>query len=221
MRQGFIVVGCVAICLALAVPAAASEPGWTLRVFAAGFDPSLSETVINDDGDDIGVSADSALGFGASIEYRFTDLVGVEFGGMWGSPDVTLHAEIPDYGELSVKDSLSTDVLTLDLNLHLTPSSPYFDVFVGAGLAFVQYGSLHFEVLDVDVLDVTVGDDTTFSAKAGVGIALGKKSDWSAFGSLRSIWSEIEASESGDPSSAAESLDNNIFSFSVGIGYRF
>ena len=78
------------------------------------------------------------------------------------------------------------------------------------------YGNLHYIEPDGDSLDLEVGNDLTYSAKAGLGIALGKNSNWAAFGGLRYIWSDLEITQEN-----TATFDFNVFSFSVGITYSF
>jgi len=221
MKRALIVLGVFALCGSLAVPAAAGEQGWHLRVFAAGWDPDLDVTVPAENPDEVRIIAESDLGFGASLEYQFSDLFGLELGVMQASPAIELSADIPGYGHLSLTDSMSTTAITLDLDFHLTPGSPYFDFFLGAGLVNLSYGNLHYVDPDGDPLDLVVSNDLTYSAKAGLDIALGKNSNWAAVGGLRYIWSDLEVTQVDQPTDGAATFDSNIFSFSVGVAYRF
>jgi hypothetical protein len=162
------------------VPVEAADTGWRLRFFAAGFDPDLDTTVTNSDGDDIRVTADTDLGYGVSLEYRFSDLVGLELGVSAGDPDVELSAEVPPFGDVLLSDSLSTRVVTLDVDFHLTPGSPSLDFYLGAGIADVSYGDLHYVGPDDEPLDLRISGDYTWSAKVGLDIALGGNGKWGA-----------------------------------------
>ena len=217
MKQTVLVLGLVfALCLAT-VPAQGADPGWNLRVFAAGFDPDLDVVVPAENPDEVRVKADSDLGYGASLEYQFSHLLGVELGFFQASPAIMLIAEdIPGYGDIYLTDNMSTTAVTLDVNFHLTPSSPYFDFYLGAGLASMGYGNLRYLEPDGDTLDLTTGNDLGYSAKAGLGISLGKDSNWAAFGGLRYIWSDLDVTQE-----ETATFDFNIFSFTVGISYNF
>jgi outer membrane protein W len=217
MKRVLIIVGILVFCGSFAVPASAAEKGWHLRVFAAGFDPDLDVMVPAENPDEVRVSADSDLGFGGSLEYQFNNLLGLELGVMQASPVVELSADdIPGYGDISLTDSMSTTAITLDLNFHLTPNSQNFDFFLGAGIASMGYGNLHYVEPDGDSLDLNVGDDVGYSAKAGLGISLGKNSKWAAIGGLRYIWTDLEVTQED-----TATFDFNTFSFSVGIAYSF
>jgi outer membrane protein W len=221
MKQALSLTAACLVVIAMASPAAAVERPWHLRVFAAGFDGDLSETLPAENPDEVQVSSDSDLGFGGSIEYQFSNLIGVELGAFTASPDIVLSADVPGFGEIALSDGMSTTALTLDANFHLTPSSDFFDVYVGAGLVNLGYGDLHWVDPEGDPLDVSVSSDFTYSAKAGVGIAFGAGSRWAAFGGLRYIWSDLEFSQPDVPDSGTASVDFNIFSFTVGVAISF
>lgn len=217
MKRTLILFAVIGITGILATPAAAADSGWHLRVFAAGFDPDLNVTVPAENPEFIDVTAESDLGFGASLEYQFSGLLGLELGVMKASPAIVLSADdIPGYGDLSLKDSMSTTAITLDLNFHLTPNSEYFDFYLGAGIASMGYSDLHYAEPDGDTLTLQVDNDLGYSAKAGLGISLGKNSNWAAFGGLRYIWTDLKVTQEN-----SATFDFNTFSFTVGIAYSF
>jgi outer membrane protein W len=205
----------------MAAPATATERGWHLRIFAAGFDPSLDETVPAENPEEVRITGDSDLGFGTSLEYQFSPHWGVEAGMMKGEPEVKIRGDVPDYGELVLSDTMSTVGLTLDVNFHLTPASTVFDFYVGAGFVRMSYNDLFYEIEEVnDSLGVRVGNDAAWTAKAGLDIALGG-SAWSAIGGLRYVDSKLVVSNTDDGPSETESFDFGLYNFTVGIAYRF
>ncbi len=111
---------------------------------------------------------------------------------------------------------MSTATTTFDLNFHLTPGSEYFDFYLGAGLAYLSYGDLHYVDPEGDSLDLTTGNDLGYSARAGLSISLGKNSSWAAIGGLRYIWADLEATQE-----ETATFDFDTFSFTVGIAYSF
>jgi hypothetical protein len=134
--------------------------------------------------EEVRITGESDLGFGASLEYQFSSLLGLEVGAFRASPKVEISADIPGYGHISLTDAMATTVITLDLDFHLTPGSPYFDFVLGAGLANLSYGDLHYYIdPDGDPLDITVSNDLTYSAKAisrSARTAIGRLSEASA-----------------------------------------
>lgn len=211
----------VALCGALAAPASAAGTDWHLRVFAAGFDPDTSETIADDVGDEIHIGGESDLGIGAGLEVQFTDRFGFELGIMEGRPKVNLSADIPGFGQIVFSDATTTLVVCGDFLVHLTPASPTFDVYLGAGIANVSYGDLHYEVLDLNSFDVRVDDDLTWSVRAGLDIAFGRDSNWAAVGGLRYISSDLDLRRIGPPTSETVSVGSDIFNFTVGVAYSF
>ncbi len=222
MKRTLILLGIFAVCLALSPPAGAAEKGWHLRVFAAGFDPSLNETQQNDDGDDIRVTSSTDLGFGGSLEYQFSNLLGLEVGYMAGTPEMELSADVPGYGELAVAAPMSTSVITIEMDFHLTPKSPTIDFYLGAGLAMMSYGNVHFDLGDLDdTLDLRILDDSTWAAKAGIDISFGKNSAWGATGVIRYIDAKLEVNNlEGSPTDFA-TFDFGLTNFTVGIVFSF
>ncbi|MCG6949846.1 MAG: outer membrane beta-barrel protein [Acidobacteria bacterium] len=116
---------------------------------------------------------------------------------------------------------MSTTAISLDLNFHLTPTSEYFDFYLGGGIAGLDYGSLRYTEPDGDSLNLDVDNDLGFSAKAGLGIALGKNSNWAAFGGLRYIWTDLDVTQPEDTDNTTATFDFDTFSFSVGIAFSF
>ncbi len=217
MKQKTCVFGVIVLLCIATAPAQAADPGWRVRVFAAGFDPDLDVVVPAENPEEVRVTADSDLGFGASLEYQFSSLLGVELGIMQASPEIKLTAEdIPGYGDIHLTDSMSTTAVSLDLNFHLTPNSQSFDFYLGAGLVNLSYGNLSYLEPDGDTLVLQTSNDLGYSAKAGIGISLGKNSKWAAFGSLRYIWSDLEVTQE-----ETATFDFNIVNVTVGIAYSF
>jgi len=91
----------------------------------------------------------------------------------------------------------------------------------GAGIASVDYGNLHYVDPEGDPLDIKVDGDISWSAKAGLDLALGQESSWSAVGGLRYIDSDVEFRNVDDDAGNAATLSFDIFSFSGGIAYSF
>lgn len=221
MQRAMIILAAVVLCCAIAAPAAADDTGWHLRLFAAGFDPSLDETVPAENPEFVQVSSDTDLGYGASLEYQFSSRWGVEFGFMQGDPAVKISGEIPDDGELVLSDPMTTTAVIFDVDFHITPHSEVFDFYVGAGIARLSFHDLFYEIPEVDEsFGIRVNNDTALTVKAGLGIALGGSS-WSAIGGLRYTDTELVVSNSEDSPSDTVSFDYGLFNFTVGISYSF
>jgi opacity protein-like surface antigen len=222
MRYAGISLG-LALLLALpAAPADAGETGWRVRGFGAFLSPDTSETVVNGDGDDILIDADHGVGGGGDVEYQFHRHVGVDAGIVAARPEITLSADIPGLGALSVSDNLSTVVFTGDLVVHLTPGSPVVDLYVGGGIAAVAPGSLSFDVLGIERLNVEAEHYLTWSARAGLDLSLGKDSPWAASLGVRYIPGDVEFRQLGVPADDdSADIGFNLLTFTAGLGYRF
>jgi len=221
MKRALIFSAVIALCGSMATPAQAADTGWHLRVFAAGFDPSLDETVPAENPEFVEVTGGSDLGFGLSLEYQFSNRWGLEAGFMKASPNVDISGEVPGYGELILSDSMEIIALIFDVDFHLTPGSEVFDVYIGAGIVRMSYHDLFYEMpIGDDSLGIQVDNETTWSAKAGLGIALGG-SAWSAIGGIRYIDSSLVVSNTEDSPSDTETFDYGMINFTVGISYSF
>jgi outer membrane protein W len=220
MRRTLIIIGVVVICGALAAPASAGETGWRLRVFGAWMDPDLDETVPAGSPEEIRVTASSDFGFGASLEYQFTERLGFELGAFSASPEIELSADIPGYGHLSLTDSMSTRVITLDFDVHLTPNSQSIDFYLGAGLANMGFGNLHYVDPDGDPLDLGVGNELTWTLKASLDIAFGD-SKWAVTGGIRYIDAELEVWNEDDLPGLTATFGFDTITATLGVAYNF
>jgi len=221
MRYAGISLG-LALLLGLpAAPADAGETGWRLRGFGALLNPDTSETIVNDDGENILISADRAFGGGATVEYQFHRYLGVDAGIMGASPEVTLDADVAELGVLSLSDNLTTIVITGDVLVHLIPGSPIVDLYVGAGIASVAPGGLSYDILGIERINVEGEDYVTWSARAGLDLAFGADSHWAASLGVRYIPGDLELRQLGLPADDTVKVDFNIFSFTAGVAYRF
>ncbi len=222
MRCASILSGLALLLGLAATPVDAREPGWRVRGFGALLAPDTSETTVNGDGDEILIEAGRAFGGGGSVEYQLHRFVGVDAGITAASPEITLSADIPPIGALSLSDGLTTVVFTGDVLVHLTPSSPIVDLYAGVGVAAVSPGGLSFDVLGLERLNVEGKSYVTWSARAGLDLSLGENSPWAASLGVRYIPGDIELRQLGVPADddSAE-FGFNILSFTAGVAYRF
>lgn len=222
MRYAGIALGLALLVGLPSAPVEADELGWRVRGFGALLDPDTSESTVNGDGDTILIEAGRAFGGGGSVEYRFHRFVGADAGVMGASPEITLGADIPGIGALSLSDNLTTVVFTADVLFHLTPGSPIVDLYAGAGVAAVTTGGLGYDVLGIQRLNVDGENYVTWSARAGLDLAFGRDSHWAATLGVRYIPGDIELRQLGAPADddSAE-FGFNILSFTAGLAYRF
>jgi hypothetical protein len=222
MRYAGVVYGLILLVGLTTAPAAAGETGWRVRGFGALLAPDTSETTVNGDGDVILIEAGRGFGGGGSVEYQFHRFVGIDAGITAASPEITLSADIPQLGALSLSDGLTTVVFTGDVLAHLTPSSPIVDLYAGVGVAGVSPGGLSFDILGIERLNVEGESYVTWSARAGLDLSLGEDSPWGASLGVRYIPGDIELRQLGVPADDdSADFGFNILSFTAGVAYRF
>ncbi len=129
---------------------------------------------------------------------------------------------MPGLGAISVADSMTTGVLTGDVLVHLTPGSPIVDLYLGAGIAGVNPGDLSYDILGIQRINVRGENYVTWSARAGLDLALGRDSRWAASLGVRYIPGDLEIRQLGLPAAdATVKVGFNILSFTAGVAYRF
>jgi hypothetical protein len=172
------------------------------------------------DPEEIRVTASSDFGFRASLEYQFTERLGLELGAFSASPEIELSADIPGYGHLSLTDSMSTRVITFDFDVHLTPKSPSIDFYLGAGLANMGFSNLHYIDPDGDPLDLGAGNELTWTLKASLDIAFGD-SKWGVTGGIRFIDADLEAWNEDDIPGLTATFGFDTITATIGVAYNF
>jgi hypothetical protein len=222
MKYASVLVALAALIGSSARPVDAGETGWRLRAFGALLSPDTSETTFNGDGDEIRIEGGSGLGGGAGLEYQLHRLVGVEGGFVIAAPEITLAADVPQLGALSLADTLTTTVFTGDLLVHVTPRSPVLDLYVGGGIAVVAPGDLSYDVLGIEQLNVRAENYVTWSARAGLDLALGSESPWAVTLGARYVPGDVELRQLGvDSEDDSDEFSFNLWSFTAGVAYRF
>jgi opacity protein-like surface antigen len=109
----------LALAVLPAVPAAAADDGWTLRLYGAWARPDvdLREKVSDFP---IRVGSNGAPGGGVGIEYCVRPWVGLGLEALHARPDIVLDADLPG-GRRRVSDGLSFMPFSLGHVVHLTP----------------------------------------------------------------------------------------------------
>jgi outer membrane protein W len=196
--------------------AAATEPGWQLKVKGIWADPNLDDREADED-IVATASADGAFGLGLGVEYLATERFGIELGVMRATPDINVRLEAPLYGtSISESDELTMTPLTLGLNVHLTPNAPV-DVYIGPMLAYVMYDDIELELGDEREV-IRFEDDFTWGVNLGADYPLGER--WSLTAGVSYLDTVLE-----DKSDDDEDDDNDSYFgttvFSVGAAFRF
>lgn len=208
------------VLLSLTAPAAASEKGaWQLRFGFVSSDADAGQAEVSATGERFNISTSSGAGFGASLEYRFSERLGLDLGVFSAAPDIGTSISVGPNKESLV--SMSTGVtmtpVTVGLNVHLIPDGPV-DVYLGPMVGYVMYND--FTLSAGPGFSETFRSENDFAWGAGLGADLRfGKSRWSLNAALKYLDSTFEARPDGGDSSGA--ADFNSTSFSFGVGYRF
>jgi len=172
------------------------------------------------------VEPQDAIGLTVGYEYRWSELLGLDFTLLTATSDVdgrlrgTFWINDSNTGELIATGPLDETEeigevdftpLMAGVNFHLTPKAKV-DFYVAPVLAYVFYG-------DLDLLGqrVSLDDDFAYGAAMGVDVPAGN-GRWFFSGALRYLSSEAQPDE---PGFAGESLDVSPFLIQVAAGYRF
>jgi opacity protein-like surface antigen len=222
MRYAGVLIGLASLVGLSAVSANAGETGWRVRGFGALLNPDTSKMTVNGDGDEILVEGEHGFGGGAGVECQFHRFLGVEGGFVTAGPKITLSGAVPQLGSLSLSDTLKTTVFTGDALLHVTPGNPILDLYLGVGVAAVAPGDLSYDILGIQRLNVRAENYVTWSARAGLDLALGADSPWAVSLGVRYIPGDVELRQLDvQVDDATEEFGFDIWSFTAGVAYRF
>lgn len=161
------------------------------------------------------LTLEDGSGVGLALEYRATRRLGVEALALAADldADFRLRSIDPPAPTTRVTRDVSSDLLGVGLNVHLTPGRRV-DLYAGPLVALVRYGDLRAEAGDL-VFSADFDDDTALGVTLGADVLLGSSGRWAATGTLRRLWSTTEVVDTG-----AE-LDVDPWIASAGIAYRW
>lgn len=152
--------------LVLAVPAVAgAEERHRIRLQGISVDPSGQL-------DEGGLTAEADRGTGVRIawERRIGSHYGLELGGAVSSHDTDAFLGGVDLAASEVK----VTPFTATFNVH--PWAGHrADLYFGAGLAWVRYGDVDFEIPGSPVEQVSAADDLTWMAQIGLDVPIGPR----------------------------------------------
>ena len=197
-------------------------------VHAQQFEPELKLSfdlaLVNPSGEVVGtevgagavsVDIDSKAGAGLRLEYRFSPVLGVEFGLLGTS---SFDVNVGNLGDgVGVETGISSFTpLTIGLNYHF-PTNNSLDLYAGPFLAFVRDGEVSVQTGTCGVVtSETVDTDTSWGVILGIALPLGS-GNWFLQSNLRYVDTDMKGSTSDGRFES--SFDPLIFS--IGFGYRF
>lgn len=145
---------------------------WTVRVFGGPYDADDRSTPVDTATLRDSVWVDKGKLFGASIEYKPTDKLGIEAGFMLADQDAHWMYDSTTQW-LMDEESLDTQIIALGVNWHLLDPASTVDLFVGPFVGFVSFDDIDFADGN-QVRNVDFDSETTFGAQLGLGIGFGE-----------------------------------------------
>ena len=204
----------LALAALMSVPAAAAEPGWTLRLTGVWGQPNLDLPTVTSDVS-VDTNASGALGAGAFLEYRVHRWAALGLDALHTRPDVVLAASLPG-GRVSVSDSLSFTPLTAGPVFHLTPGRAV-DVTLAAMFGVAVHGDLRFAA-GSETLDLQGDRAICWGLGAAVDIYPGA-SKWGLHAGVKRYGSNATFTNRANGGTGRAAV--NPIAVTVGVAYRF
>jgi opacity protein-like surface antigen len=204
----------IALAVLMVAPAAAAEPGWTVRLSGAWVRPSVDLPAV-DSAVPVDASSNDALGAGVGVEYRLHPWVGLGVDAFYARPDMVLEADFPG-GRRRVTDGLGFMPFSLGPVFHLTPGKTV-DLTFSAVVGLIDYGDLRFAV-DTAELRLKGGRDVGWGLGAAVDIHP-SGSNWALHAGVRRYESDPEFTNLDNGAKARATFNPVVVT--LGIGYRF
>jgi len=219
-----LIVGLILCPLAVTAAPAGQDAGtWTVRGFGAWVgttgDALRSGPPIDNFAPvvEFSLTLDDGTGAGLALEYRATRRLGIEALAVLADLDADFRLRVFDQGVSVSQETrdLSTDILGLGLNLHLTPQRR-IDVYAGPLVALVRYGDVTADFAGGEfIILADFEDDTAFGVTLGADIALGSSGRWACSLALRRLWSSAKVADS------IFEVDVDPLIASAGLAYRW
>lgn len=144
---------------------------WIVRGFGGRYDGDAESVLVNTPTLREKSWVDAGQVFGASIEYKPTDKLGVELGVMFAKQDA--HWEYDDPTRwLMDEESLKTRILTLGVNWHLLDPAAPVDLFIGPFVGQASFNNLDFADGSL-TRRVDYDSEVIFGAQLGLGVPFG------------------------------------------------
>ncbi|MEM9558098.1 MAG: OmpW family outer membrane protein [Acidobacteriota bacterium] len=190
----------------------AAEGDWRVHLGLWTVSPDLD--LIGDDGARVESDDGGGLRLGVSRQIHRRWSVAAEIG--LATPE--LQATLPmDGGSVRLGNDLNTLPITVGLDWHLTPAKR-FDLFLGARLAYVHYGSFTLQQALLGRQEFDTDDELGWSVLAGLDVPFGT-GPWSLLAVLGYLDADVLFYHRGAGALATLELDPTYVS--VGVGYRF
>jgi outer membrane protein W len=202
-RKFAIVTCAVALILSGLVSPVAAEKGDKQIRFGVLYSTPTDDLVVGTQTTEL----DAALGFGASFECQFSDLLGIEGGVDFIGYDLTVTQ--PMFPVLNGDTDLMS--LTVNLNFHFEKDSG-LDLILGPTIGYAFWDDINVDTFPPTSTD----DDFLFGAHFGVDYPFGEA--WSFYGDLSYLAIDIAPSA---PIAPTGDIGVSPFQLEIGLGYTF
>ena len=214
---GMLLATFLTLALLSSCPSAASAEEasrWNLKTSLAVLDTDSPFSLDKPSGGQVHAGGDASVGVAFSIEYRLSELVGLEFGTVYAkTPDVKDTAEGDSY---ELGEGPSFWPLMAGANFHLVDSES-FDFYVGPRVAYVNFGDFDLDV-DGETLSFDVENEFAWGATIGVNYEVGN-GQWALVAEVTYLDLDMEVLERGADTVTVDGFDPLMVS--VGAAYRF
>lgn len=195
------------------------QPRWIIRGFGAQVQTGGAEDFVDASTpgqvDHTKVRVDNGTGFGLAAEYRMTCRLGLEGGYIFAPLDAHFLYDANNEW-LRGDDDLDTDLITLGLNIHLTPEARA-DLYVGPLVAWANYGNPEFNVGgSLGTVEGSFDDEFGFGAQLGLDLPFRAGGNWALNGAVRYL-----ALGADGTVRQPMDLDLDPLIASLGLAYRF
>jgi outer membrane protein W len=215
------------------VPVEARADRWTLRLYGGVFDTDGEHLTTETTRTIEPAASGSSLvakqkipgrtrldlgdgnGFGLGLEYRASDLLGVELSTFFGESDTGFLFDLGEEWEAD-DDSVTVRPTTLGLNFHLLRPDAPVDFYVGPVVGIVEYGDATFQALGETFRRDFDGDDFAWGVNLGLDVPFGA-SRWLFTTHARYLDSDTEVEIEG----VERDVPVEPLFFTAGIGVRF
>ena len=160
------------VVLAIATPPAQwQDSHWTLRGFSHALDSGDDRvgTVPAPGSSSAFLEAAGGGGFGAEVEYRLSDLLGIELGAFIGELDTDLTLQ---HGSMRrVSEDFAFEMVSVGANYHFTPGRRA-DVYAGVLVGSVSDGDIVYALDAMTNHTLRFDDDFGFGFRAGIDVPI-------------------------------------------------
>ena len=214
MQRHLLTIAALALVALGTVPAAAQETGWIVRIHGASVTPLFGVSDFESEVP-VGIGTGTAVGAGATLEYRAGSRIGLSLDALHARPPIELMAELPD-GARRSSDTLGFTPFTIGPVFHVTPGRPV-DLTLTAMLGLAAYSDLRFAD-SAQTLRLQGSRGFGWGLGAAIDIAPGA-TPWAIHVCLRRYQATVAFTNRDN--GAAEEVAISPVVVVFGVGYRF